>query len=60
MVDEVVEALRSAVTAWDDATRDGGAACGTDVAARAYAAMQTAWLGELGAHLAVLGRRDGQ
>ena len=59
-VNELSEALSSARAAWDDATRDGGAACGTDVAGQAYTAMQAAWFAELGVHLAVLGRTDGQ
>jgi hypothetical protein len=59
-VNEVAEALRSARAAWDDATRDGGRACGMDVAEQAYAAMRAAWFGELGAHIAVLGEPDVQ
>jgi hypothetical protein len=59
-VNEFADALRSARAAWDDATRDGGPACGTDVAEQAYTAMQAAWFGELGAHIAVLGPSDAQ
>jgi len=59
-VNELAEALHSAGAAWDDATRDGGAACGTDVAEQAYTAMQKAWFGELGAHVAALGSPDVQ
>jgi hypothetical protein len=50
-VNEVAEALRAARATWDDATRDGGAACGTDVVQQAYTAMQAAWFAELGIHL---------
>jgi hypothetical protein len=59
-VNEHADALRSARSAWDDATRAGGPACGTDVAEQAYTAMQAAWLAELGVHIAVLGPADGQ
>ena len=59
-VNELAAALRSARAAWDDATRDGGQACGTDVAEQAYTAMQAAWFDELGVHIAVLGHRDVQ
>lgn len=54
----VNEVLRAARAAWDEATSDGGAACGTDVAERAYMAMQAALFAELGAHLEA--QSDGQ
>lgn len=53
-VSEVAEALRSIRAAWDDATRDGGAACGTDVAEQAYTTMQAALFAELGVHIKAL------
>lgn len=56
-VNELAGALRSARAAWDDATRDGGAACGTDVAEQAYVTMQSALFAELGVHIKAL---DGQ
>jgi hypothetical protein len=59
-VNELAETLRSARAAWDDTTRDAGAACGTDLAEQAYAVMQAAWFAELGVHIAVLGRPDVQ
>lgn len=55
---EPVAALRSIRSAWDEATRDGGQACGLDVAVEAYAAMRAAWFDELGALLAMLERSD--
>ena len=42
--------------AWDDATRDGGAACGTDIAGEAYTTMQAALFAELGVHLEAHGQ----
>ncbi|HET9142561.1 hypothetical protein [Actinophytocola sp.] len=57
---ELAEALRAVRSAWDQATRDGGEACGMDVAERAYQEMQAAWFAELGVHIALLGRADGQ
>jgi hypothetical protein len=56
---EAAETLRSIRSAWDSASRDGGQACGTDVAARAYTAMQAAWFDELGVYLE-LRESDGQ
>lgn len=55
-MNELAEALRSARAAWDDATRDGGPACGTDVAEQAYTRMQAALFAELGVHLEVHGQ----
>jgi hypothetical protein len=59
-VNEVADALRAIRSAWDTATRDGGEACGMDVAERAYQDMQAAWFEELGVRIAVLGHPDGQ
>jgi len=56
-VNEVAQALRSIRAAWDDATHDGGAACGTDIAEQAYTTMQAALFAELGVHIEAL---DGQ
>ena len=53
-VQELAEALRSARAEWDAATRDGAQACGLDVVAAAYTAMQTCWFQEIGVHLAIL------
>lgn len=50
-VNEVAKALLAARTAWDDATRGAGEACGTDVAEQAYTTMQAALFDELGAHV---------
>lgn len=50
-VNEVAEALLAARTAWNNATRDGAAACGTDVAEQAYTTMQAALFAEVGAHI---------
>jgi hypothetical protein len=57
-VNEVAKALRAARAVWDDATREGGAACGTDVAEQAYTTMQAALFAELGAHIEA--QTDGQ
>ena len=59
-MNEVAEALRAIRSAWDTATRDGGQACGMDVAERAYQEMRAVWFDELGVQIAVLGRSDGQ
>ncbi|HEV2783850.1 MAG TPA: hypothetical protein VGX25_31070 [Actinophytocola sp.] len=56
VVREEVEAVRAV---WDAVSRDGGRACGLDVAADAYNAMQAAWFDELGVYLAA-GEPDGQ
>ena len=52
-VNEVAEALLASRTAWNEATRDGAAACGTDVTEQAYTRMQAALFAELGAHIEV-------
>lgn len=53
-VADLAEQLRSARSTWDNAVRDGGRACGTDVVRRAYTAMQDSWFAEMGVHIAVL------
>jgi hypothetical protein len=59
-VNEQAEALRAIRSTWDGATRDGGPACGFDVAAAAYTAMQAAWFDELGVCIAIHEAADGQ
>ena len=51
---DLAEQLRSARTTWDDATRDGGKACGMDITEKAYTAMQDAWFDEIGVYISVL------
>lgn len=55
---EAVETLRSVRAAWDAATRDGDAACGTDVVAAAYRELHRAWSTELDAYIELLERAD--
>ncbi|HEU5476157.1 MAG TPA: hypothetical protein VFV67_36495 [Actinophytocola sp.] len=59
-MNDPAEALRAIRATWDRATRGCGEACGMDVVERAYAEMQAAWFDELGVHIAVLGRADGE
>ena len=51
---ELAEDLRSARSSWDDATRDGGSACGMDLVQEAYTKMQDAWFDEVGVHVTIL------
>jgi hypothetical protein len=51
---ELADTLRAARSSWDGATRDGGRACGMDVAEKAYTAMQDAWFAEVGVHITIL------
>jgi hypothetical protein len=59
-VDEPAETLRGIRARWDEATRDGGPACGLDVVEHSYVDMQTAWFAELGVYLQIAGRTGGQ
>lgn len=51
---DLADDLRRVRSGWDTATRDGGKACGMDVAERAYTSMQDAWFDEIGVHLTIL------
>lgn len=51
---EAAAAMRAVRSTWDEATLDGGAACGLPVAVAAFQQMQEAWFTELGAYADVL------
>lgn len=51
-------ALQRVRAAWDEATREGAAACGLAVTAGAYGRMQRAWAAELAAQVALLERLE--
>ena len=59
-MDELADTLRGIRARWDEATRDGGAACGMDIVECSYVDMQTSWFAELGVYLEIAGRTGGQ
>ncbi|RZS44844.1 hypothetical protein EV193_101724 [Herbihabitans rhizosphaerae] len=50
---DLAEALRTARTTWNGATKDGGA-CGLSVARNAYTGMHDTWFDEIGVHITLL------